>query len=154
MISKGNVVFALMILGSLPATADNIGSVCDVSIPSATLPGDQARSSLSWFGSQSLAVAIPHSGIWHGMGPENDFSDKLFWIADGFKPGLESNFSLTGRHLQYDSFTPIISEATNARSVDFGGTAILVGVGFPVKGCWELTGTFQSKTLTFVVDVK
>ena len=148
--SKRKVVFALMVLGSLPATADNFVSACEVSIPSASLPG----SSINWFGSESLAVAIPHSGIWHGMGSENDFSDKLFWIADGFKPGLESDFSLTGRHLRYDSIKPIISEATNARSSAFGGTAILVGLGFPVTGCWELTGTYQSQSLTFVVDVK
>jgi len=148
--SKRKVVLALMVLGSLPAIADNSSAVCDVSIPSVSLPG----SHISWFGSESLAVAIPHSGIWHGMGPENDFSDKLFWMADGFKPGLESEFSLTGRHLQYDSIKPIISEATNARAADFGGTAILVGLGFPVTGCWELTGTYQSQSLTFVVDVK
>ena len=145
---------AICFLSSFSATADEKFPTCLVSTANASLTNNQGLSNRSWFGSESLAVAIPPNGVWHGMGEENEFSDKLFWMAGGFKPGLESDFSLTGRHLHNDIVKPIISDATNAKHDDFGGWAILVGVGFPVSGCWELTGSYQGQSLTFVVDVK
>jgi len=144
---------AICFLSSFSATADEKSSVCMVSKADPSLSNVQGLSTRSWIGSESFAASIPPSGVWYGMGPEHDFSDKLFWVAEGFKPGLESDFSLTGRHLYIDAITPIISEPGNARSSDLGGWAILVGVGFPATGCWELTGSYQGQSVTFTVNV-
>lgn len=148
------VAIALLVLSSLSATASEPTSECAVSVANALLTGRDGPSDRLWFGSESLAVAIPENGIWHGMGPERDFFDKLFWLVGGFQPGLESDFSLTGRHLYDDLIKPIIDDAGNASHEDFGGWSILVGVGFPRTGCWELTGTYLGQSLTFVVNVR
>ncbi len=143
---------AFLVLSSLSATADDTTSECVVSEASALLTSRDGPSDRRWFGSESLAVAIPGNGVWHGMGPERDFFDKLFWLVGGVQPGLESDFSLTGRHLYDDSIKPIIGDAYPAS--DSGGWSLLVGVGFPQSGCWELTGTYLGQSLTFVVDVR
>jgi len=148
------VATAFLVLSSLSAIADEMTSICVVSEANALLTGRDGPSNRSWFGSESLAVAIPANGVWRGMGPDRDFFDKLFWLVGGFQPGLESDFSLTGRHLYDDSIKPIIGDAGNASHEDFGGWSILVGVGFPRSGCWELTGTYLGQSLTFVVDVR
>ena len=127
---------------------------CPVSLPEATLLGQDAPSSLEWFGSDSLAVRLPKDRIWRGMGPERDFSDKLFWLAAGFRPGMEGDFSVTGRKLDEEtSLRPIVSGVTNARHDDFGGWTVLTALGFPEAGCWEVTGSFKGQHLTFVVRV-
>ena len=135
-----------------PAKAD---SSCPVSIPKAKLLGQEGPSSLQWFGSDSLAVRLPADGLWRGMGPQRDYFDKLFWLAGGFQPGMEDEFSITGHRLDDDesSLKPIVSGVTNADHEDFGGWAVLTGLGFPAKGCWEVTGSFRGQELTFVVQV-
>ncbi len=87
-------------------------------------------------------------------GPGKGFFRQAIWLLGGFQPGLESDFSLTGRHMYDDSIKPIIGDANDASDTDFGGWSILVGVGFPQSGCWELTGTYLGQSLTFVVDVR
>ena len=146
------IVITFLVLNSLSATANEPTSECAVSEANALLTGRDGPSNRLWFGSESLAVAIPKNGVWHGMGPERDFFDKLFWLVGGFQPGLESDFSLTGRHLYDDSIKPIIGDAYPAS--DSGGWSLLVGVSFPQSGCWELTGTYLGQSLTFVVDVR
>ena len=128
---------------------------CPVSVPEAHLLGQSAPSPLKWFGSDSLAVLLPHDGVWRGMGPDRNFSDKLFWLVAGFQPGMEDDFSVTGRMLDDDGalLRPLVAGATNARHDDFGGWTILTGLGFPATGCWQLTGSFKGQELTFVVRV-
>lgn len=128
---------------------------CPVSLPETMLPGQEAPSSLQWFGSDALAVLLPQDGVWRGMGPDRDFFDKLFWLAAGFQPGMEGDFSVTGRKLGDDgaSLRPLVSGVTNARHDDFGGWTVLTGLGFPQAGCWEVTGSFKGQHLTFIVQV-
>ena len=44
------------------------------------------------------------------------------------------------------------SHATNAFADDIQ-SAMLVGVGFPTLGCWEITGQYAGTQLSFVVWV-
>lgn len=128
---------------------------CPVSIPETKLLGHLAPSPLDWFGSDSLAVRLPSDGVWRGTGPERDFFDKLFWLVAGFRSGLEDEFTIAGRRLDGggSSLEPIVSGVTHAGHDDFGGPAVLTGLGFPTPGCWEVTGSFQGQQLTFVVQV-
>jgi hypothetical protein len=68
---------------------------------------------------------------------------------------MEDEFSITGRWLDdaESSLMPLVSGVTNARHDDFGGWTVLTGLGFPAKGCWEVTGSFKGQHLTFVVRV-
>lgn len=128
---------------------------CPVSIPETKLLGQSAPSPLRWFGSDSLAALLPPDGIWRGMGSDRNYADKLFWLAASFQPGMEGDFSVTGRKLDDDDsvLQPLVSGVTNARHDSFGGWTVLTGLGFPTAGCWEVTGSFQGHHLTFVVRV-
>lgn len=44
------------------------------------------------------------------------------------------------------------SSATNAFASDIG-SAMLVGVGIPAAGCWQITGRIKGAELSFVVWV-
>jgi hypothetical protein len=44
-------------------------------------------------------------------------------------------------------------EATNAYAEDIG-SAMLVGVGFPTPGCWEVTGKLADQELSFVIWIQ
>ena len=133
------------------ATADES---CPVSIPEAKFFGQEKSSRLGWFGSDSFAVLLPRDGVWLGMGRDREFFDKLFWYVAGFGPGMEDEFSVSGRWLNDDesSSSPLFSGATNAK-LDEVGWSVLTGLGFPATGCWEVTGSFKGQDLTFVVRV-
>ena len=143
-----------VILASWSALADT-DTTCPVSIPYAALRGQEAASPLRWFGSDSLAVNLPRDGIWLGTGPERELFNKLFWLVAGFEPGMEKQFSISGRMVDKDAppMEPLVSGITNAYDADFGGWAVLTGLGFPATGCWEVTGSFKGQELTFVVRV-
>lgn len=145
----------LIVLAVSPAMAGD-ESTCPISIPKASLHGQETPSTLRWFGSDSLAAAIPHDGIWHGMGPERNYFNKLVWLAAGFRPGMESEFTITGKRLDNDNDArkPLVSGVTNAFHDSFGGWTIMTGLGFPTTGCWEVTGSYQGQELTFVVRVE
>ncbi len=132
----------------------NAGEGCPVSVPEAKLLGQPESSRLGWFGSDRFAVRLPRDGNWLGMGRERDFFDKLFWYVDGFRPGMEDEFSVSGRWLDDDksSSTPLFEGATNAKLDDIGWS-VLTGLGFPAAGCWEVTGSFKGQELIFVVRV-
>jgi len=137
-------------------TSDADNRVCPVSIPNTLLLGQNAPSQLQWYGSDTMAAALPRDGVWRGMGPERNYANKLFWLVAAFEPGLESEFSLTGHLLNSDDSmaAPIVSGVTNAHHQSFGGWTVLTGLGFPSKGCWEVTGSFRGQQLTFVVSVQ
>jgi hypothetical protein len=46
----------------------------------------------------------------------------------------------------------VASAATNAFADDIG-SAMLVGIGLPTAGCWEITGHLKGTQLSFVVRV-
>jgi hypothetical protein len=98
-------------------------------------------------------VILRPDGAWWGLGPKHKYRDKLFWWSLGFKPGSESNLTVTGRRLDGDSPPADVSRATNAGAPSLGGWAMLVLVEFPSAGCWELTGRYLGQELTFVVEV-
>ena len=76
----------------------------------------------------------------------------FWWSADWAPTGQpEPAITVTGRRLDGPgsfSFGP----GTNA-SADFG-TAMLVGIDVPTTGCWEITGRYQTATLSFTVSVE
>jgi hypothetical protein len=87
------------------------------------------------------------------MGPERNYRDKLFLWSYGFKPGQESQLSVSGRKVADSRAVANISNATNAHASDLGGWTMLVAVEFPEPGCWELTATYLGQTLKFIVEV-
>ncbi len=48
----------------------------------------------------------------------------------------------------------VISRPTNAGGPNLGAWTVLTGIDFPSEGCWEISGTFEGTSLSFVVETK
>jgi hypothetical protein len=126
---------------------------CPVTIPTAAPPeiGDQLFGSGSAHGNEDLWVG----GLW----PDGIIAvhwSSSFVAADGsigMKFGWWRNVSgqleITGRRLD-GSAPPLHAGVPDG----YGGTGFQAsGVSFPTEGCWELTGSVGSSSLTFVTLV-
>ena len=109
----------------------------------------------SWYGTDSLWMAVPKDGVWSAL-PHNPegYTQKVFWWSKGYslKDELEPQLSVAGRRLDAPAPPLNVSRATNASAGDIG-TAMLVGVDFPMLGCWEIMGIYKGHELSFVVWV-
>jgi hypothetical protein len=114
--------------------------------------GSPFPSSGHWYGSEALAVQLPPDGIWPTTAPGALIAVKLFWWSAGFKPGTESNLSVTLKELSGAPATAVVSRATNAYAESLGGWTMLTGIDFPAAGCWEITGRYLGQELKFVVE--
>jgi len=150
------LTFAVLLAVVLPvgAAQANKNSVCPRTLGSGEVLGKPFPSSDRWYGSEALAVILKPDGLWRGMGPSNNYRDKLFWWSLGFKPGAESNLKVTGKRLDKDAPPANISRATNAHAESLGGWTMLVMVEFPSSGCWQITGEYLGQKLTFVVEAR
>jgi hypothetical protein len=114
-------------------------------------PGDDEF----WYGTDSLWTAVGHTGVWSGL-PHNPegYTQKVFWWRAGYSVAAEPqpHLTVTGRRLDAAAPPLIASRATNASAPDIQ-SAMLVGVGFPTLGCWEITGQYAGTELSFVVWV-
>ena len=104
----------------------------------------------SWYGSESLAVILPRSGIWPTTYEGRAISVKLFWFSSGFQPGMERDFVGRIERLDEGPNDAAISSPTNAGLGDEVWT-ILTGVDFKSEGCWRITGEYRGQALEFVV---
>ena len=64
----------------------------------------------------------------------------------------EPNLKVIGRRLDAAAPPLMASKATNAYAPDIK-SSMLVGVGVPTPGCWEITGRIAGDELSFVVWV-
>lgn len=93
-------------------------------------------------------------GIWYGWThlsrTDTASRQKLFWWRQGYdwrtKP--EPKLTVTGRRLDAEAAPLIADTAANETTQP---SRMIVGIGFPTVGCWEITGKYGSDVLTFVV---
>lgn len=137
---------------------------CPVTIPGQPyvarapyLPQPPAYYNAVWYGSDDL---------WTMLDPEGATIDyKTFWWSRNFNIEAERSplITITGTRLDApgsfvkgaNGCTPasgpcVPGDATNA-SADFG-TAMLVGVQIPTRGCWEIRAHYKGAELAYVVD--
>ena len=108
-----------------------------------------------WFGSSSLWTIIPVNGIWNAL-PHNPegYTQKILWWRDGYvwDQEPEPNLIVTGERLD-ESAPPLnVSTANGAYASDIG-SAMMVGVDFPMLGCWKIMGKYNGVELSFVIWV-
>ena len=106
----------------------------------------------TWFGTKDMAVILPEDGVWPTTVPGHSISVKLFWFIDGFESGQEGEFVGSIRRLDEGKNDAVISEPTNAGGPSLGAWTVLTGIDFPSAGCWEVSGQFRGRVLTFVVE--
>ena len=125
--------------------------------PSFKAPGPYATDApwenMFWYGSHGLWTALHKDGVWQGL-PDNPtgFTQKIMWWSDLFvlENELEPALVVSGKRLDADAPPLNFYGATNAMADDIK-TAMLTGVDFPTRGCWEITGQYKKSELKFVV---
>ena len=124
-------------------------------VPPAPYAG-KAGNGRFWFGTDRLWTGLPANGMLKGLGADRSamhttFSEKLFWWRQGYDARMERQpkLKVTGKRMDASAPPLKVSRATNA-GVE-GRSAMLVGVGFPTLGCWQITGRYEEDELTFVI---
>ena len=104
-----------------------------------------------WYGTEALWTMLPVGGRWDQLA----HGEKVWWWREGYVGSEEPEpaLAVTGRRL--DGPAPVARSgppATNGYHPDFHW-AMLTGVTLPTPGCWEITGRYEDRALTFVVWV-
>ncbi len=108
-----------------------------------------------WFGTEKLWTALPADGVWRGSVPskagEFAYDDKLAWfrVHPTFSEKDEP-LTITGKRL--DGAAPSFTE-TDFFSGDDDYASGVGGISIPVFGCWQVTGHYKDRELTFSVWV-
>ena len=158
------VVLAVSFRAPVTATAGaGAGAPCPITVPDgsfrAPLPWPvvpPANYHSHWFGTADLWTMLDVDGeVWPGAAKPGP-GQKSWWWSTHFKGGFEESspaIAVTGVNLDEPAPRPakLGGRATNG-AADFG-SAMLVGVDFPVPGCWELTASYKGHTLSYVVLV-
>ncbi len=82
------------------------------------------------------------------------YRQKTFWWRKGYygRADPTPNLRVSGRRLDASAQPLMAPRATNGYREDWK-SFMVVGMYFPVPGCWEITGRFEDDSLTFVVWV-
>jgi len=108
-----------------------------------------------WYGTARLWTMLRHAGeVWYGLPNGADgLGQKTFWWSADFDVNHENQpaISVTGRQLDGPGRFSSPAPGTNAEA-DFG-SAMLIGVGIPTTGCWQITATYRRATLSYVAWV-
>ena len=109
-----------------------------------------------WHGTDQLWTWLDADGTWPMPGaPGGVQSDKSFWWREGYDWQTETTppLQVTARRLDAAAPPVTVSAATNGFRDDIGAF-MLLGLELPDEGCWELTGHYAGRALTFVVRVR
>jgi hypothetical protein len=137
---------------------DTVADECPVTRPNQVVPVvppmrdlPKAPNGSAWFGESGLWVLLPVNGVWKGLplnttGRSSLFEQELVWSLQGAGGKAETfpGLIVTGERLGSPG-SPLV-----VRSTTLGGR---VTVGFPTRGCWQITGRFGDEELAFVVRV-
>ena len=145
-----------MVVAPLAALGD-----CPVTVPSGSPVTAPRATTGVMYGSDALAVHLPHAGKWRGLGSKYNYRDKLWFWRLGYDATAEPrpNLVLKGVKLPDSDGAETIEvrRATNAIGMGETWQEMLMLVEFPSAGCWRLTATYVlpdiERNLTFVVDV-
>ena len=109
-----------------------------------------------WYGTETLWVQLPLDGRWSHL-PFNggSYSQKIFWFSRDFdwRKELRPEITVKTKRLDIEGPTFTLERATHAILSD-NTAAILTGAVLPTAGCWQISGQYRGKTLTFVVSVE
>jgi hypothetical protein len=108
-----------------------------------------------WYGDEALWTALYGEGVWQELPhDERGFTQKVVWWRDGYNWQEEPlpDLVVSGRRLDGEAPSLMAYEATNGYHPQFE-SFMLVGVEIPAAGCWEITGEYQGRQLSFIVWV-
>jgi hypothetical protein len=110
-----------------------------------------------WFGTDRLWTSLPVNGMWKLLQDTNSahptFVEKVFWWRQGYDGRAEPRPKLIVRGKRIDSVAAPLEVSRPTTAIMERGSAMLVGVGFPTDGCWQIMGRYGDDELTFVAWV-
>jgi hypothetical protein len=135
--------------GSCPVTLHADAAPLASQVASLAIPGFYAP-----YGAPSLWALIPSAGYWLGSpSTTGGIFLRTFWYSDRWSITDEPDPAISvsaGRLGGGESVTG--GRAVNARSRELG-TSMIVALDLPSGGCWQITGTYRDRSLSYVVWV-
>jgi hypothetical protein len=109
-----------------------------------------------WLGTNALWTSLDENGIWSGIAARTGVRNKFWWWREGWTPQADweagvPGLIVTAHRLDGEAPAVRVGPATNGK-LDTGW-AMLVMLELPTEGCWEVTGTYLSESLSMVVYV-
>ena len=116
-----------------------------------------------WYGTPELWTILDHSGaVWSdlpvGKGP-HAVGNKTLWFSENFSTAEGEDFSgdadITVTAVDLDGSAPTVVEEGGVPSFNRDiKNFMLVGLGLPEPGCWEVTASYKGAKLTYVLHVE
>jgi len=80
------------------------------------------------------------------------FRNKLVWWHEGYDWRTDDPLTVTGKRLDARA-PPLYGRTSNGWTNDSYHPFMIAGIFMPTLGCWQITGDYKGKRLTFVVLV-
>jgi hypothetical protein len=111
-----------------------------------------------WYGTDALWTQLDAGGVWRLNGnvdKRGGYATKLVFWRRGFdwRKEPEPDLILTARRVDGDAPSVAVAHA-NAVFVTGNTPAMMSGIRIPTAGCWEVSGHYGGRTLTFIVSVE
>jgi hypothetical protein len=109
-----------------------------------------------WYGTAGLWTKIAYDNVWHtknNVDKTGGYATKLlFWSSEyDWRKEDQPEFVLTARRVDRDA--PEIA-SSGAMPVFVDKPAMMVGIGLPSTGCWQISGHYRGHTVSFTVSVE
>jgi hypothetical protein len=116
-----------------------------------------------WYGTRELwTILDPNGAVWRGLpvgrGP-HAVGDKTLWLSENFSTAEGEDFSgdvdITLTAVRLDGSAPTVVQEGGQPSFNRDiKNFMLVPLGLPEPGCWEVTASYQGAELTYVLQVE
>ena len=143
--------------GSIPDTCPVTSASDQPFVPPPPFPAKASEGSF-WFGTDELWTNLPADGTWSGLphySPDDPtFRQKLFFCRQGYDWHTEPEpaLTVTGKRLDAPA-PPLLADKANNGCCINHQAFMVTGINFPTLGCWQITGHYHDRDLTFVVWV-
>jgi hypothetical protein len=116
----------------------------------------------AWYGTPELwTILDPNGAVWRDIPVAEDghVGDKTLWFSENFSTAEGEDFSgnadITVTAVHLDGSAPTVVEEGGVPSFNRDiKNFMLVGLGLPEQGCWEVTARYQGAELTYVLQVE
>lgn len=115
----------------------------------------------AWYGTPALWTLLDLTGqVWRvPVGKHGSVGDKTLWFSESFSTAQGEDFSgdadITVTAVRLDGSAPKVVEEGGVPSFNRDiKNFMLVALGLPEPGCWEVTGRYQGTELSYVLLVE